>query len=263
MARFSMVGIAKLAAIGTAALIGIPFQYLALKAGSPVARHIPVWFHRAVCRSLGVRIIETGLAPVARMATLIVSNHVSWLDISVIGATRPLAFVAKAEVRDWPGFGLLARLQRTVFVDRTRRSATGATTAEMAGRLENGEVVVLFAEGTTGDGSRILAFKSSLLGAVRETLGQDGRQELVVQPLTIVYRGRHGIAEGRSGRAELAWAGDIELVPHLALVLNAGPVDVHLVWGEPIRATVQDSRKAITAEAEARVRDGFRAAIRQ
>lgn len=263
MARFSPAGLAKLGAIGGAALLGMPFQMLALRLRLRAARHIPVWFHRAVCRSMGLRIHQSGKRPLPREAMLIVANHVSWLDISVIGATGPLAFVAKAELRDWPGFGLLARLQRTVFVDRTRRSATGTAAAEMGSRLEAGEAVVLFAEGTTSDGSRILPFKSSLLGAVREALGDSANGELLVQPLSIVYRGRHGIAEGRGGRAELAWAGDIDLVPHLAHVLNGGPLDVHLVWGEPIHASAQDSRKVITATAEARVRHGFQKAIRQ
>jgi lyso-ornithine lipid O-acyltransferase len=268
MGRFAANGAAKMAMISGASLIGMPVQALALRFSPRLAARIPILFHKAVCRIMGVRIDHQGVPPQAGEAMLIVSNHVSWLDISVIGTTRPLAFVAKAEVRDWPGFGLLARLQRTVFVDRTRRSATSAVTNEMGARLVAGEAIVLFAEGTTGDGSRILPFKSSLLGAVREALNSGEAEtgqlagQLLVQPLTIIYRGRHGIAEGRKGRGELAWAGDVDLVPHLALVLNGGPIDVQLVWGEPIRAGAGDSRKAVTALAETRVREGFRQAIR-
>ncbi len=264
MGRFAANGAAKMAMISGASLIGMPVQALALRFSPRLAARVPILFHKTVCRILGVRIDHQGSLPQAGEAMLIVSNHVSWLDIPVIGTTRPLAFVAKAEVRDWPGFGLLARLQRTLFVDRTRRSATSAVTSEMGARLGTGESIVLFAEGTTGDGSRILPFKSSLFGAVREALnsGEVDASQLLVQPLTIIYRGRHGIAEGRKGRGELAWAGDVDLVPHLAEVLNGGPIDVQLVWGEPIRAGASDSRKAVTALAETRVREGFRRAIR-
>ena len=86
-------------------MLGMPIQMLALKLNLRAAHHIPVWFHRAVCRSMGVRIHQSGQRPLPREAMLIVANHVSWLDISVIGASRPLVFVAKAELRAWPGFG--------------------------------------------------------------------------------------------------------------------------------------------------------------
>lgn len=253
----------KLAAIGAATAVGLPLQALALQLGARASHRLPVVYHRAICRILGIRLIHDGEPPQDRMPVLIVANHVSWLDISVIGAVRPLAFVSKSEVRDWPGFGLLARLQRTVFVDRSRRAATATVASAMGRRLGAGETIVLFAEGTTGDGSRILPFKSSLLGAVREALGADSTGDLLVQPLAVVYRGRHGLPEGRHGRAELAWAGDMELAPHLTEVLDGGPIDVHLVWGAPIRATAESCRKEITRAAESAVRKGFQAAIRR
>ncbi len=122
---------------------------------------------------------------------------------------------------------------------------------------------MLFAEGTTGDGSRVLPFKSSLFGAVREAIGLGRHEALTVQPLSLVYRGRHGLPEGRRGRAEIAWAGDAELVPHLVSIVNGGPIDADLVWGPPIRAGQSDDRKAITAQAERAVRAGFQASLRR
>jgi 1-acyl-sn-glycerol-3-phosphate acyltransferase len=255
-------GLGRLSAVGAATLAGAPFQMAALRLAPGLSRRLPVPFHRIVCASLGVRVHEHGARPAHGASTLIIANHLSWMDIPVIGSRLPVSFVSKAEVADWPGFGTLARLQRTVFVDRTRRSATGEATSQMGARLGQGESLVLFAEGTTGDGSRVLPFKSSLLGAVREAIG--GEQDaLTVQPLSILYRGRHGLPEGRQGRAELAWAGDAELVPHLVGIANGGPIDVELVWGRPIRASHEDSRKTLTRQAEREVRAGFQAALRR
>jgi 1-acyl-sn-glycerol-3-phosphate acyltransferase len=262
MTGISLKGVGRLSAIATATLAGAPLQAAALRYSPGLSRRLPVPFHRIVCASLGVRVHEHGARPARGNSTLIVSNHLSWMDIPVIGSRLPVSFVSKAEVGEWPGFGTLARLQRTVFVDRTRRSATGDATSQMGSRLGQGESLVLFAEGTTGDGSRILPFKSSLLGAVREAMGETGGA-LTVQPLSILYRGRHGLPEGRRGRAELAWAGDAELVPHLISIVNGGPIDVDLVWGRPIRASHEDSRKLLTRQAEREVRAGFQAALRR
>ena len=89
------------------------------------------------------------------------------------GLFRPVSFVAKAEVASWPVLGTLARLQRTIFIDRTRRQHTGVVAERSRpARRRNGEVVVLFAEGTTGDGNRVLPFRSALLGAAERGRGR-------------------------------------------------------------------------------------------
>ena len=105
-------------------------------------------------------------------AVLFVSNHVSWADILVIGSIAPVAFVAKREVASWPLVGITAKLQHTVFVDRARRHQTGDTVAEIVNRIGSGVSVVLFAEGTSSDGNRVLPFRSALLGAVRRSCRQ-------------------------------------------------------------------------------------------
>jgi 1-acyl-sn-glycerol-3-phosphate acyltransferase len=96
---------------------------------------------------------------------LIVANHSSWLDISIITSLAPVVFVAKAEIARWPFFGLLAKLQRSIFVERDRRHKTGAVTSEIAQRLAEGDPVLLFGEGTAGDGNRVLPFRTALIGA--------------------------------------------------------------------------------------------------
>lgn len=246
--------------LGTAVLL--PAQLVALRLGPRHGWRLPLLFHRMACACLGVRRRVSGTPPPKGQGGLIVANHVSWLDISVIGALQPLTFVAKAEVAGWPVIGFLARVQRTLFIDRTRRAATAGIAAEMGKRLSEGQSVVLFAEGTTGDGTRTLPLRSSLLGAAHEALGLNGGNgDITVYPLAITYTGFHGMAGGRFERAALAWYGDTELAPHLKAMLNAGAIDVELAWGEPIRMGHAISRKAATQRAERAIRRARRQAV--
>ncbi len=256
---WTIKALARIGLIGFIGLVGVPVQILVNRFVPARSHVIPLLFHRAICRILGLRVMVEGTPPGPQEKTLIVANHVSWLDIPVIGSVRPVSFIAKSEIAGWPGIGALAKLQRTIFIDRSRRSHTAAIASEMGMRLTDGDCVVLFAEGTTGDGTRILPFRSSLLGAVKEALGSDGKGEVLVQPLAVLYIGRHGISGGRAERARLAWYGEMELGPHLREIFNGGPVDVRLVWGEPIRMGREHSRKEAAMLAEATVRE---AAIR-
>ncbi|AMJ62192.1 lysophospholipid acyltransferase family protein [Bosea sp. PAMC 26642] len=251
--------IMRLAVLGLCALLLLPMQLLSMRLGRGAV--IPRLFHRITCRCLGVRVRVRGTAPAADAGGLIVANHVSWLDIAVIGAQRPVCFVAKSEVAGWPVIGFLARLQRTVFIDRMRRSATAGTAAEMGERLAAGEAVVLFAEGTTGDGTRTLPLRSSLLGAAHEALGPREDGDITVQPLAITYTGFHGMAGGRDERTALAWYGETELVPHLRTLLNTGAIDVELAWGPPIAMGKKTSRKEATRLAEIAIRRARQEAV--
>ncbi len=254
---WTLRAVLKVTAIAALTLPALPVQMALVRFAPSRAGVLPHWYHRQVCRVLGVRKRVFGQPPAGREPGLIVANHVSWLDIPVIGAQAPVSFVAKSDIAGWPGIGLLAKLQRTIFIDRARRAATADIAGEMGRRLNGGDRVVLFAEGTTGDGSRILPFRSSLLGAVREAIGSSEDREIreiVVHPLAVLYVGRHGLPGGRAERARLAWYGDTELAPHLFEILNGGPVDVVLVWGEPIRMGRAHSRKEATRLAEQAVR---------
>jgi 1-acyl-sn-glycerol-3-phosphate acyltransferase len=155
----------------------------------------------------------------------------------------------------------MAKLQRTVFIDRARKRHTAVVNTELSRRLSAGEVVVLFAEGTTGDGNRLLPFRTSLVGAARAALTVGGLERVRLQPLCIAYTGRHGMPLTRKERPEVAWYGDMELAPHLALFLERGPIDAEIVWGEPVTFADGMDRKAATALAEAAVRRSLQAAV--
>src|SRR5262249_575745 len=159
----------------------MPLQWAAVALKRPLRRRIPVFYHRFVCRLLGIRVRCTG-APVDTRPLLIVANHASWLDIWIIRSGAPVVFVAKSEIARWPFFGLLAKLQRSVFVERDRRHKTGAVNAEIAERLAEGDPVLLFGEGTAGDGNRVLPFRTALIGAARDAIASAGESKNPVPP---------------------------------------------------------------------------------
>ena len=115
----------------------MPLQLLFLRTGSRYARIFPNWYHRQVCRLIGVRLHIDGSVARER-GVLLISNHVSWLDITVLSAVAPVSFVAKQEVASWPFVSWLAKLQRSVFVDRTRRAEVTVTGAKKRFKSKTG-----------------------------------------------------------------------------------------------------------------------------
>ena len=220
--------------------------------------HLPGWgfiscnYYRVLCFLLRIRVRMAG-APTHGRAVLFVCNHVSWVDIVVIGSIAPIAFVAKREVASWPLIGITAKVQRTVFVDRTRRHLTGDAVAEIVGRIRNGVSVVLFAEGTSSDGNRVLPFRSALLGAVEEA-ASTGEERILIQPMSIGYTGQHGIPMGRQHRPLVAWYGDLDFMPHFKAFLRRGVIDVIVSYGEPIAADATTDRKQLARRLESAVR---------
>jgi lyso-ornithine lipid O-acyltransferase len=191
--------------------------------------------------------------PIRDRAVLFVSNHVSWADIIVIGSLAPIAFVAKSEVANWPLVGATARMQRTVFVDRARRQQTGDAINEIVARLASGTSVVLFAEGTSSDGNRVLPFRSALIGAVKEA-GARSAQGILIQPMSIGYTRLNGIPMGRRQRPAVAWYGDLDFVPHFRALIGGGAIDVIISYGDSVAADASTDRKAMAKSLEDTVR---------
>jgi len=238
----------------------MPIQWLAVVLKSPLRRRIPVFYHRFVCWLLGIRVRRVGV-PISARPLLIVANHSSWLDISVITAQAPVVFVAKSEIARWPFFGLLAKLQRTVFVERDRRQKTAEVNAEIAQRLAEGDPVLLFGEGTAGDGNRVLPFRTALIGAAGAALAEH-TGEIWIQPLSIAYLSQHGIPLGRYLRPRAAWYGKMGLVPHIARIARLGAIDVAVTWGEPIAYNGKTDRKVLARDLESAIRRFTIAALR-
>ncbi len=232
----------------------MPVQAALIRFSPRLARRLPNWYHRQVCRMIGVRLKIYG--EVARdRPVLLVANHTSWLDIPVLSAVAPLSFVAKKEVGSWPFVSSLARLQRTVFVDRERRSAVGETAGEIMERLRAGEAIVLFAEGTSSDGNRVLPFRTSLFAAAKPSArSSQAPPGAVVQPVSLVYTHLHGVPLGRADRPGVGWYGDMEMQSHAWQLLKAGPLDAEIRIGEPVPLADFADRKQLALISEAEVR---------
>src|SRR5690348_10891498 len=237
----------------------ISIQWILGKLGLPGWGFIASNYYRVLCALLRVRVRVNGV-PTKNRAVLYVSNHVSWADILVIGSVAPVAFVAKREVASWPLVGITAKIQRTVFVDRTRRHQTGEAVADIVKRLKDGVSVVLFAEGTSSDGNRVLSFRSALLGAVEEEAAHAGN--ILIQPMSISYTGLHGMPMGRQHRPLVAWYGDLDFLPHIKEFIGQGAVDAVVSYGEAVPTDIEVDRKAMTKRLESSVRCLLGSALR-
>lgn len=235
----------------------MPVQALLLRFAPRAARTFPHWYHRQVCRLMGIRLNVTGEVAKDRPA-LLIANHSSWVDITVLSAIAPLSFVAKKEVGGWPFVSSLAKLQRTIFVDREKRASVGETTGEIISRLAAGDNIVLFAEGTSSDGNRVLPFKTSLFAAAKPSKASpsstDADKIAVAQTVSIVYTRLCGIPMGRADRPVVSWYGDMEMGGHAWQLLKAGALDVSIHIGPPVPLSSFADRKVLARTTEDEVR---------
>ena len=242
----------------------MPVQAVLVRIAPGTARRLPHWYHRVVCRLIGLSFETDG--EIARDApVLIIANHASWLDIPLLSAVAPVSFVAKKEVAGWPFVATLARLQRTVFVDRERRSKIGETASEILERLKAGDCIVLFAEGTSSDGNRVLPFKTSLFAAVKPSVahGADRSQQAVVQTVSIAYMRRRGLPLGWLGRRAFSYYGDVGMGTNAWDILAGGPLEAHVTIGPPVPLDAFADRKELARRSEIQVREGVVASLRK
>ncbi len=236
-------------------LTTMPWQLSALRFNLKRRKTYPRRFHTFICWLFGIRVRVIG-TPVQDQGVLMVANHTSWLDIPILSKAARISFVAKAEVASWPFFSTLAKLQETVYVERTKRSQTGQARDQIRERLLAGDALMLFPEGTSSDGNQVLPFKSALMGAVEATVedAQGRKKHVLVQPVSTAYVGLHGMPMGRENRPLFAWYGDMDLVPHLWEFLNTGPIDVIVEYHKPISIDTVGDRKKLARMAETIIR---------
>lgn len=160
---------------------------------------------RRILRALGVEVSAGGRVPASG---LLVSNHLSYLDVLVLGTITPAVFVAKSEVRGWPVFGWLARGAGTLFIERAKRGDVARVNDEADRLLAAGVLLVIFPEGTSSDGREVLPFKSSLLEPIV------GRRH----PLSVAHI-RYEVEDGDAGEDVCYW-GDMTFGPHLLKLLS-------------------------------------------
>ena len=228
-----------------------PFQFLIITLRLPGGHFLPQLFHKGVLKIIGARVRLSG--PLPEPGTLIVSNHVSWLDICIIGSVLPVNFVAKADISGWPIFGSLAKLQKTLFINRDRRSDTANQRNAMQDRLLNGSRLVLFPEGTTGDGTIVFPFKSALFAAAELP---ENDKPIPIQPLSVAFAELSGIPMSRRIRIKYAWIGDVGLFANMLHVLRSYTFTINLTFHEPTNLVVAGGRKKLAFSAHRQVQNG-------
>jgi 1-acyl-sn-glycerol-3-phosphate acyltransferase len=233
----------------------MPVQAIGLLLHQRWVTSFPRFYHRCCCRILGLRVRRIG-EPVTARPVLFAANHVSYLDITIFGSLIAGSFIAKREVVRWPLFGWLAKLQRSVFIDRQIRS-TAEQRDSIAGRLAAREALILFPEGTSGDGNRVLPFKSALFSVA----DQAASGPVTVQPVSIAYTRLDGMPIGRRFRPLFAWYGAMAMAPHLWRVLGLGTIEVVVEFHPPTTLAACGSRKTLARYCEARVAGGLAGAL--
>ena len=217
-------------------LVLLPFQLAGMLAFAPLARAVPLLHHRIGARILGLDIRTEGRREDHR-ATLYIANHVSYYDIVVLGSLLPGRFVAKREVSGWPGFAQLAWLTRTVYIDRRTRGARGEID-RLRAVLGRGDRLIMFPEGTSSDGVRVLPFKSTLFASVAGTAVR-------VQPVSIRYTRLGDSPVTHVDRPLCAWYGDMDLMPHLWCSLMRDRIGVTVRFHPAIEADRVGDRKEL------------------
>jgi 1-acyl-sn-glycerol-3-phosphate acyltransferase len=223
----------------------LPLHLITRRGSAPPSRAARLYV-RIARRLLGLRFSVEG-GSVGSSPILLVSNHVSWADIFVLGSAFPASFVAKSEVGGWPILGWLVGQHGTIFVDRARRGRVGEQRDAIADRLRDGGAVFLFPEGTSSDGRKVLPFKSALFASV-EAVG------CAVQPVTIHWTSVGGRPLDDINRLTIAWIDDMELLPHIWGLLRAGGAEARLICHPAVTGS---NRRELARLSHARVSGGL------
>ncbi len=214
------------------------FICLRLKHRSLTLEQRAQWLHAAcalILRRMGMHVVSTGPAP---QTGLIVSNHLSYLDVLFYAAVMPCIFVSKSEVLSWPVFGLLAKCGGTIFIVRDRTASVDDVSRRMGEALVAGIPIVLFPEGTSTDGSEVLPFYTALFEPAVQLAAP-------VVSAAIAYTLDTGV------EADLCYYADITFFPHLLNTLGQKGISGHILF--ETRATRFESRKVAARESREQV----------
>jgi 1-acyl-sn-glycerol-3-phosphate acyltransferase len=222
-------------------VVVILFDYIFTAAFAPEkSRRLAraAWLHRACQRHIKIYSCTVSFSGPVPKSGLLVSNHLSYLDILVIAAITPAVFVSKSEIRNWPVIGWLTQLAGTVFIERERRSHVGPINREIESAMADGALVVIFPEGTSTNSDDVLPFRSSLLEPVA------GGQ----QPISICYL--HYEFDGGDARNEVCYWGDHTFFPHAVNLLGKKAVRAMVRFGNFQKQTTDRKELAKQLHAE-------------
>jgi 1-acyl-sn-glycerol-3-phosphate acyltransferase len=206
---------------------------------------------RTVLRLIGIKVTTHGLNPEYRNSHyLLVSNHLSYLDIAIIASVFPAMFVAKSEVGGWPILGLLAKLGGTIFVAREDTHDSVRCAYRVARSLRSGSSVQVFPESTTSDGTQVLPFKALFFASAIRAGAQ-------ILPLTINFRIVNGEPLNSQTREALCWYGEMDFLPHFWNLLKIDSAEISLMFHQPIKTSRKYGAEAIARRTQYEVANGF------
>lgn len=215
--------------------------WIAKKIKKPLARDVLVrWCYAGILRITGIRLTISGHLAAVR-PLLLVTNHLSYLDVVILGAAAPVRFTPKSEISSWPVIGGICRMCDAVFIDR-RPEKISDMKQSLETALAGGNVISLFPEGSTGNGLHLLPFRSGFFSLAEEPIA--GR-ELTVQPAAIHYTHIRRLPIDTTQWPHIAWYGDMQLVPHLLSLLKLGPINAELVFLPPVALSRFGDRKQL------------------
>ncbi len=209
------------------------------------AERIPMIFHRVCARILGLHIVIQGRCTEHR-PTLFVSNHVSYLDVFILGSNMPGCFIAKSEVAHWPILGQLARIQNTLFFER-KGSRAHSQISIMSNHLSRNGNLILFPEGTSTEGTYVEPFKSSLFHAAEVS------ENTLIQPVTLGYTKYRNKPMDKEIRDYFAWYATMPFASHFFKMAGMHSVEIELIFLPPVKIEDFSCRKACAEYCHAQV----------
>ena len=195
-------------------------------------------FHKLLLWLININVEVLGKSNLINVPKLYVSNHLSYLDIPVLGSTLNGRFIAKNEISNWPIIGNLSKVGNTIFINRNL-SFLKTNRSIILDYISRGDNVILFPEGTTSDGIRVLNFKSSLLASLEQ-------KNILIQPIVINYISINGLPLNRWLKPIVAWYGDMDFKPHLINILKLFSIKVKITFLPPLNGKDFTNRKHMT-----------------
>ena len=195
-------------------------------------------FHKLLLWLININVEVVGKSNLNNVPKLYVSNHLSYLDIPILGSTLNGRFIAKNEISNWPIFGYLSKVGNTIFINRNLRFLK-RNKSIIYDFISKGDSIILFPEGTTSDGIRVLKFKSSLLTSLEQ-------KNILIQPIVINYTSINGMPLNRWLKPIIAWYGDMDLKPHLINVLKLFSIKAKITFLPPLNGKDFTNRKDMT-----------------
>ena len=217
----------------------LPFQFIIVFFIKNYAYIIPYFYHKICLRIFGIKIKTFGKVSI-NSPILLISNHASYLDIIILGSLFKTSFIAKKEIAKWPLLGILAKLQNTIFIDR-RVSSLKNQENQIIKHLNEKKNLVIFPEGTSSDGNRVLPFKSSLFNIFEKNLNS----KILVQTITIVYKKINGIPMNRIERKNITWHSNMDLIPNIFNVLKKLSIEVEIIFNDEFLPSKEYDRKKL------------------